>query len=189
MKCYREAQLVRFLRAVDSHLSSPFELIIIGGAAVLLGYGIDRVTTDIDTLDSRFMEITEALDAARKETGVHVPVGHPGVEDYPHDMEERLQEAPVRNLKYLVVRVPEKHDLVLMKTVRGEETDYQAAVAIHSAHSLDIAILVERFTIEMRHVIGPDGRMRLNFLELIDRLFGEEEARRLEAELLPPGEP
>lgn len=63
-------------------------------------------------------------------------------------LKEELETRLIRvlpRLARLVVRVPEKHDLVLMKTVRGYEHDLQAAEEIHANSPLDLEILVSRF--------------------------------------------
>jgi hypothetical protein len=82
------------------------------------------------------------------------------------------------------VRVPEKHDLVLMKVLRGDEHDLQAIEAIHRRSPLDLPILVRRYREEMGATIIDPGRLRSQFLTMIERLFPEhvdETARRLGA--------
>lgn len=74
-------------------------------------------------------------------------------------------------LKRLTVLVPEKHDLVLMKLVRGSEADIQAAVDIFAACGLRRATLEKRFAEEMRHVIGNPRRLALNLEACIARVF------------------
>jgi hypothetical protein len=85
------------------------------------------------------------------------------------------------HLERLRVFVPEKHDLVLMKAVRGYEHDLEAALQIHANSPLDLETLVGRFQDEMTP-IGDPVRIRGNFLHLIDSLFpdaADEVARRL----------
>lgn len=75
------------------------------------------------------------------------------------------------NLDRLRVFVPEKHDLVLMKTLRGYEHDLQAIAEIHAFSPLDLEILVGRWEQEMQAAIGDPARLRTNFLALVERLF------------------
>ncbi|MDP1827942.1 MAG: hypothetical protein Q8L48_32005 [Archangium sp.] len=44
----REAELI--LQALDRHLEGPGTIRLLGGAALILGYGLDRATEDVDLL-------------------------------------------------------------------------------------------------------------------------------------------
>jgi hypothetical protein len=77
-------------------------------------------------------------------------------------------------LRKLEILVPEKHDLVLMKIVRGYEHDLETAVDIHARHGLDFETLITRLASEMGHVVGDMRKLDLNFLALIERLYDEE---------------
>lgn len=175
MQRFRADQLKHFLRTVDSHLDRSVELIVIGGTAALLAYGAQRTTSDIDTAHQVHREIKDAVDAARRETGLNISVEHPGVEDPPYNFEERLQTVHISGLKKLTIKVPEKHDLVLMKTVRGQENDLQVAEEIHRNHPLDINVLIGRWVTEVTtQAIGDPRRLDGNLLVLVERLFGDE---------------
>ena len=174
MRRFEAKELRRFLQAVDDQLSEPHTLLIIGGSAALLAYGVQRVTKDIDTWDDTYRAITSSLDAARVATGLFIPIECPGVHDGPYHFESRLQRVPFEGLQYLTLKVPEKHDLVLMKMVRGEEGDLQVAEEIHAAHGLKLDILTGRYIEEMRHVIGQPERLDMNFLALVERLYGDD---------------
>lgn len=178
MRKFRPDDLRRFLAAVDGHLKERFELLLIGGSAAALAYGISRATRDIETWGVEHVRIHSALEAARRETGLDIPVGDPGVQDAPLEFESRLQVVEIPGLRKLVVKVPERHDLVLMKTVRGEEPDLQVAEDIKALHGLDFDILLTRYLEEMTHCVGDPKRLELNFLGLIDRLYGEEALER-----------
>lgn len=49
MKTFLREQLERFLEAIDAALAEPVEVIVIGGTAAVLHYGVKRATHDIDT--------------------------------------------------------------------------------------------------------------------------------------------
>ena len=174
MHRFRTHDLKTYLRAVDSHLDAPFRLIVIGGSAALLGYGISRVTQDIDTWDNEHSKIRDALELARKETGLEIPIQHPGVQDGPYFLEDRLKRICFRGLCKLMIQVPEKHDLVLMKMIRGEQPDMEVAEEIKTKRGLSSETLTKRYLEEMSHVVGDSRRLDLNFLALMDRLFGTE---------------
>ncbi len=90
----------------------------------------------------------------------------------PYNYQDRL-ERHLPELKNLEVWVLEKHDLVLSKTVRCYEHDLQQIVEIHESVELSFDLLVERFGSEMNDAIGDPGRIRSNFLIMIDTVFGE----------------
>jgi hypothetical protein len=105
-------------------------------------------------------EINEFLEAA--------------VFDAPYSYEGRLQQYDQINLSFLRVYVPEQHDLALMKIVRGYENDTQTICEIHENMPFCFETLMERFLTEMTHVIGNSNTIRMNFLQTIFALFGEE---------------
>jgi len=181
MRKFHRDELTRFLEAVDKYLSGPKRVVLIGGAAASLAYGIARVTTDIDTIDD-IADIREALQLARLETGLDVPFQSVGVYDVPYHYEDRLKPMEL-GLEKLQVVVPEKHDLALMKVVRGQDNDLEAIQQIAEQVGLDKVTLVDRFKKEMTHAIGRHERLRANFLSVIETLYGEPEADRVNSEL------
>jgi hypothetical protein len=166
-------QLQDFLAAIDRKLTREADLLIIGGAAALLGYGIDGTTQDIDTWHSELDAIREQLESARRETGVFLTFHRASVADAPYDFEDRLVLLDLPRLARLRIHVPEKHDLVLMKTLRGYEHDFQMCEAIHANHGLDLTTLLRRYTEQMSHVVGDPERLDGNLLAMVARLFGD----------------
>ena len=172
MRLYTPAELRRFLAAVDRTLERPAEVVVIGGAAAALEYGVASGTRDIDTWTRVQRDLAVAAERARQTTGLGVPLARSGVADGPHDFESRLERALPR-LRRLKVMVPERHDLVLMKVLRGDEHDLQAIEAIHQRSPLELAILVRRYREEMGATIVDPRRLRGQFLTLVERLFPE----------------
>jgi hypothetical protein len=171
-------ELKRFFTAVDRHLSTSSTVIVIGGAAAAL-YRATSTTADVDTLEAVSLELEIAIARAADETGVHVPVSASGVAQVPQDYAERLEHY-FPELVSLKVLVLERHDLALSKIVRGAEHDYQQLDEVHQQTAFEFSVLLERYQREMGAVVGnPDG-LRMNLLELIERLFGE--AKRLIAD-------
>src|SRR4051812_49029398 len=95
MDSHGAAELVRFLKAVDSRLTAPTRLLVIGGAAAALHYGATRGTSDIDTFASIPDEILEPARLAREETGLDIPVAFATVADAPYDYQDRLEVVPL----------------------------------------------------------------------------------------------
>lgn len=181
MRAYTPAELRRFLAAVDQALARPAEVVVIGGAAAAIEYGVATGTRDIDTWTRVHAELAAAAARAREATGLSIPFARSSIADGPHDFESRLERVLPR-LRRLKVSVPEKHDLVLMKVLRGDEHDLQAIEAIHRHSPLDLSILVARYSEEMGSTIIEPRRLRAQFLVAIERLFpdeAEDVARRL----------
>ncbi len=171
MKTFLREQLKEFLAAIDAALDRPAELVVIGGSAAALHYGVARATRDIDTWTNVGPALAAAADEARTATGLDVPLQKSGVADAPVDFESRLERV-LPDLRRLKVLVPERHDLVLMKAVRCYEHDLATIAEIHAYSPLDADVLVRRFRDEMTR-IGELGRIRDNFLVVIERLFPE----------------
>jgi hypothetical protein len=173
VKLYLKADLERFLKGVDAELSRRTEVVVIGGAAAAIQYRFEGATRDVDTWTGVQKELADAVKRAHRQTDLEIPLRHSGVADGPHNFESRLERALPR-LRRLIVKVPEKHDLVLMKVVRGYEHDLEAIEGIHAYSPLDLATLVHRFQTEMGSVIGSPTRIRGQFLTMIERLFPDE---------------
>ena len=173
MRAYGPAELRRFLTAVDRTLGRRADVVVIGGAAAAVAYGFAGATRDVDTWTPVGGELAAAAERARRSTGLDVPLARSTVADGPHDFESRLQRALPR-LRRLRVMVPEKHDLVLMKVLRGDEHDLEAIEGIHRRSPLDLSILVKRYREEMGATIIDPGRLRGQFLTLVERLFPDD---------------
>jgi hypothetical protein len=183
MRVYTPRELRRFLAAVDRAIEHPVEVVVIGGAAAALEYGVTSGTRGIDTWTRVREDLAVAARRARQAAGLPVPLAQSAVADGPHDFESRLERSLPR-LRRLGVMVPEKHDLVLMKVVRGDEHDLQAIEAIHRRSPLDLSILVRRYREEMGATIIDPGRLKGQFLAMVERFFPEsvdETGRRLGA--------
>jgi hypothetical protein len=170
VKYYVRADIERFLRAVDVALERSATVVVIGGGAAALKYRIDDPTTDIDTFNAIGADLQRAIRAARRATGLAMPFEQSGVADGPYAFEDRLLRAMPR-LARLTVLVPERHDLALMKTVRGDQADFAKLQAIHRRQPFDLSVLLRRYEEEMGHVVIDPRRLRGNFLALVESLF------------------
>ena len=162
----------RFLRAVDRALLRRATIIVIGDGAAALHYRIDDPTTDIDTFNALGAHLRRAIDAARKATGLPMPFAQSGVADGPYAFEDRLLRT-LEGLVRLMVLVPERHDLALMKTVRGDQADFEKLQAIHRRSPFDLTVLLKRYEEEMGQVVIDPRRLQGNFLALVESLFPE----------------
>ena len=181
---YTRDELLKFLRGLDEGLEAPTELLVIGGAAAALRYGATQATKDIDTWSNIPPAVLKAADVARAATGLDVPIRAGGSGRRALLLRGRIRPAPLR-LKKLRVMVPERHDLALMKVVRGDRHDVDVIAEIHTKHPLKLATLVKRFEEEMGHVIKDERTLRLQFRLLVEQLFGKEAARSIRATRAP----
>jgi hypothetical protein len=172
VRYYVRAEIERFLRAVNEALERRATIILIGGGALAVKYRVDLPTTDIDTFNAIGHELRRAIDLAREATGLPMPFEQSGVADGPYGFEDRLVRA-LPSLRRLIVLVPERHDLALMKTVRGDLADFEKLGAVHRKTPFDLSVLLERYEEEMGHVVIDPRRLRGNFLGLVDELFPE----------------
>lgn len=182
MATFLAKDMQEFLRALDTTLRERVDIVIIGGGALALAYGLNTGTEDIDTFVN-IEGLRDNLDEARRASGVNLPVEFVPVADAPINYEERLQQVKIQGLRFLNIRVPDLHDLVLMKVIRANQNDIDASAEVHRIHRLSKDILFERFTQEMNHVIGDPARLRLNFLFAVEAIFGESIADDFEARL------
>jgi len=179
---YTREELVTFVRSMDRLIEKPTEILVIGGAAAALKYGATASTKDIDTWHAVPRAVAKAAADARTETGLPVPIEMAGVSDGPYHYEDRIQTVSMR-LKKLRVLVPERHDLALMKVVRGDRHDEDMIAEIHAHQPLKLHVLLNRFEEEMGHVTKDERILRTQFPRAgvsTVRLEGRE-ARSLEA--------
>lgn len=181
---YTREELVRFVRSVDLFIDEPMKLLVIGGAAAALEYGATGSTKDIDTWTNVPRAVAKAAANAREATGLAVPIEKAGVTDGPYHYEDRIRPAAIR-LRKLRILVPERHDLALMKVVRGDRHDEDMIAEMHAHHPLKLETLLKRFEEEMGHVTKDERILRSQFRALVSRLFGPEAAKRVPAKRKP----
>jgi hypothetical protein len=179
----RASEFEAFLRLIDEELSQDATIIIVGGAAIGLAYAPDHSTTDIDVMPTRNASLWKAVERAHARSTVSVPFQSVGVVQPPYEYEDRLRQLPIHGLKHLRILVPEPHDLALMKVARGEAHDLAGIEDIHRLSPLSLETLIARYEESRVQFIGNSADLRLGFLALVARLFGEREAERVDEEL------
>ena len=180
-------QMKKFFRQLDGLLGQSFDLTIIGGTAMVLGYGSERMTSDCDPWGRASQEIREKWGEARKLSGINLSLDtQAGVAQLPEGFEERLEslDQSYNNLK---IFYPEKHDLALSKLTRLMGSDLDDILWLHTRHQLDSEVLVSRYMTELRPIyIGQVSVLDLNFLDVIEEVFGlkkrQEVAKLLQAQ-------
>lgn len=188
---YEPRELEAFLRALDRELPGPVTITVIGGAAIGLVYDTRHATSDIDLTPTGAAGFWEAVDRVQK---THpIPLQAVSIFVAPYDYEERRSRLSLKGFRRLTVLVPEKHDLAIMKAGRAEAHDLAAVADIHARSPLDLETLVQRYHGACTQVTGSQADFRLNFLALVERLFGEHVALQVQHRLAhekppPPGD-
>lgn len=182
MQTYSAPEISQFLKTMDEFLSETTEVIIIGGTAAALAYKVSRFTTDVDIFYARAERLKEAHLKAQDKLKIEIPLEQAAVADGPYNFEDRLCDVDLK-LKFLKVRVPEIHDLILMKTMRSYAHDLDAIREMAEKNTLDLSVFRDRFLNEMTHVIGENSRIQINFLAMIETAFGEKAVEEIVKEL------
>lgn len=166
-------EIKHLLLAIDSHLQKKVDIVVIGGTAALLAYKATRLTQDIDSFTTITAELNKAYELAKKETGLDIPMSKAGVADVPYEFESRLEKCKDIPLEYLNILIPEIHDYILIKTVRGYAHDLDVIEEVSKKNKVNQNLLIKRFETEMTHVTGDSERLQYNFASVLARCFGE----------------
>ena len=176
---FNAADIKTFLLSLDRRLTKPVYFEVIGSAAAMIAFGMDRDTKDFDTVAS-VDAISKAWDETAQETGLDIPLDKVSVHQPPDEYESRLREVKIPDLKNIRISVPEKHDWALMKIARGYDKDLE--------HILDVSIRMEfnhetffdRFINEMWVSHGYKGDLIYSFVTTMEALFGSEIAKKMD---------
>jgi hypothetical protein len=177
---FDRAQLLTFLRSVDRHLPSPTSVVVVGGAAAIIGYRSTVRTSDVDVFVGLTDEFIEAGRQAQEETGLAIAIEKAAIAEIPYNYEDRVRAVKIPRLAKLTVIVPDRYDLALSKAIRCWEHDLDAIEAIHRRQPLVLRTLVQRFESELMNIaLAAPARNCLNVVIVVGRLFGAAEARSL----------
>lgn len=179
---YAVDDLSRFLDALDEALDVPARLVVIGGSALVLGFGGTAATSDIDTYESRPERIEEAAKAARAKTGLAIPIKDSTIAQLPHGFDERLTRV-LPHLKKLEIHVLDRHDLAASKLIRGNEHDRQQLSQLHQLAPLDLDTLVARFRSLLADLVGDMTEPWWALRHLVEEIWGELAAAELHAQV------
>jgi len=149
-------QLRAAFAALDARLDRAVTLVVGGGSAMMLAYGLRVRTTDVDAYprDGSFEALRPALLAVARELGLAPDWVNPWFETFayvlPADYGDRLR--PLFDGERLAVRALGVEDLLVMKCFAGREKDVAHARAL------------------LRRKPGPDlGIVERRLQELADR--------------------
>lgn len=180
MDRFEATELRRFLTAVDEALAGPARIIVIGGSALALSYGVRSVTNDIDTIDSDLRAVTEAAVTAREKTGLAIPIQHASVAQMPPGYDARLQRL-LPELERLEVWAVDAYDLVASKLLRGNDHDRQQLMELHDLITLELERVIERVGALLEQLVGDPTEPRWALHHFVGAIWGDlaaDEAKR-----------
>ena len=141
----REAALI--LETLDRHLRGPGVIRLLGGAALTLGYGLDRSTEDVDLLQddaevralidaAEFGEAIEATNAELEPRGLYLThIWGPEQLILASDWRERCRPLEFATLKKLKLEILGPADLVISKLVRADDGDLRDMEFLLTRHT------------------------------------------------------
>ncbi len=142
-----QAGLAEAFRALDSRLAAPTTLIVGGGTAMMLAYGIPVRTTDVDAYPARgrLEDIAPQIREVARALGLAPDWVNPHFETFAHvlpaDYGARLREVFAgERLRVMALGV---EDLLVMKCFAGREKDVGHARAL-LRRDPDLAVVERR---------------------------------------------
>jgi hypothetical protein len=163
--------LLRAFRALDDRLAAPVTLVVGGGTAMMLGYGLPVRTTDVDAYPtgSRLDDIAPQIREVAHEVGIAPDWLNPHFETFAHvlppDYGSRLKEVFAgARLRVTALGV---EDLLVMKCFAGREKDVGHARALLRRNP-DLRVVERRIEeLEARGVRG--AAEAADFLDDLDQ--------------------
>jgi len=141
-RVFHREDLLDFLTEIDELLPGPLTMEIVGGAAALLAYGARTPTKDINS----FWDFDERILRAADRAKLCIPLARApssylrGISGYDN---RRIRLYPP--LDNLAVWVPDRHDLLFMKSKRASRHDIAVVEEMHAHKPFDLEIVIERF--------------------------------------------
>lgn len=161
--------MLQALKEVDKKLKSPVNVIVGGGAAMLLAYDVPLATMDIDGLLTETSVTAAEFDSLVKAVAFEMKISPHWFNSFfdsftytiPIDYKERLTK--IYNGKFLHVSAFGKEELLLMKCFSGREKDIGHAKALVK-RGADID-LVESQIEKLKEKAVPGAQKAMDFLE------------------------
>ena len=185
----REAELI--LEALDRHLRGPGRIRLLGGAALTLGYGLDRATEDVDLLQddaevqalidtAEFGEALEATNVELEPQGLYLThICGPEQLILARGWRERCRPIALASLRNLRLEVLGPADLIISKLARADDGDLRDMEYLLSSHTTVAqveALLPSLVVPEIFAESWPRAKAALSLL--LDRLSELEPMRR-----------
>src|SRR6266536_1364320 len=165
-----------FFGEIDASLEEEVALHCLGGFVMIILYGLDRPTADVDIVPVGSNTTTESMiglagqgSTLHKKYKVYLQVV--GVAQVPVNYEERLTEMFPGTFNYLRLFVLDPDDLTLTKLERNTQRDRDDVKHLARTLPLDLNVLQERYQKELRPDLGNPDREDLTlklWIEVIE---------------------
>lgn len=167
-------QILSFLKDLDKQItpSIPFELYLIGGAAITLAYDHQNRTADLDLIDPPeiLSETGNELSSLARKHRVYISSLAEINFSVPKDWKSKchLVKLPLKNIR---LKVPCVEDLVLGKMARMEPKDFEDIFALAALKILDPEKLLLRLNDNLKKLKNEVYRnnARLLFKEVFHK--------------------
>ena len=151
-------------------LKSRIHVVLIGGAGLILRYGLKRATGNIDVLES-ISGVRGSLQAVGNLMAIHgFHIVSESLLTLPPDYENRLEK--VSAFSCLEVYTLSAYDYAITKLGRGSEKDIDDIFYSGLMDSMEIDVLKELYFQAMSYWIGDEGRFRGNWDLFRERIEG-----------------
>ncbi len=162
-----------FLLEIDAFVGEPVQLHCLGGFVVTVVNGLDRPTSDLDTL-SLTGHSTELFQFAGEGSKISQRYGlyldRVGITTLPENYEDRLSEVFAGSFEHLQIFVLDPYDVALAKIERNGDTDREDVRHLARVVPFDLEVLSQRYRDELRAYLGNPKREDLTlklWLEMI----------------------
>lgn len=174
---FETQEILRYLSLVDAELTAPCSVVLVGGAALALGYCPDHGVEEIELWRASRTVIWTAAERASEKIPRPIRLRQALADEPRYAFEDRVWQIPLEGARHLQVLVPEIHDQVLLRAARGEPLE--ALASLHRERPLSLPTLIDRYEEMKREVSGPRSRFRASFLAGIAKLFGAARAQQV----------
>lgn len=122
------SKIISLLKELDSHVAEPCRIVICGGAAAIVGYGMKRLTGDIDILEPipKSESFYKAVKDISKSHGLDPKWINDGAKGFLDDLSPDFQKRLIplnEEFENLHVFIISKPDLITMKICAWREAD------------------------------------------------------------------
>ena len=163
-------ELENTLRDLDRRLSAPCDVIVVGGAAMILWFGANRATRDIDVIPLRggWTEVRRGAEAVARDRGLPLDwiadAAKAFADVLPPDSSDRLIPLDL-GLTQLRAFIPGLPDLVALKAVALREQDLEDLELLAPRVTEDDKMVLAR-TVEHLAKLRPDWAQKLHYFLL-----------------------
>lgn len=159
-------KILSLLKELDREITKPCRIVICGGAAAIIGYGLKRLTGDIDILEPspKSQEFYQSVKVLLEKKGLDpksINDGAKGFVDYlSPDYRKRVISLNA-GFKHLQVSIINKADFITMKICAWRESDMQDVKSVGITKE-DLTIINENLSYIAKH--SPDKAQKAHLV-------------------------